>query len=294
MSDVRESFITIRSEEFKEEDSRFNITLRLDIGKNEYQERLQKIQQLGVEPSNNVVVITHDFESEEAAQDMVVRLNGFKETMGTELGELSECCETIKAEGRQLITCIRAPGELAAVASMLEPFAASIGEIADANQFVEFKIASTSNLKDVLTTQSESPAAVLLSGILIKLSLALHKDLAIKLTDFACNTVPEYEKQEVKMSGRLISSFRHLKLNIELRNPDENTKGAYKNEMIGGIMGMAQFVCGLTEQFGFLDVAKNGGAQTVARLCVSPILSAEFNLYAPTAIEALEKAANPM
>lgn len=294
MSDIHESFITLHSEDFKEEDSKFNITLRLDVGKNECQSRMQRIQALGIEPSNNVVVITHDFVSEEAAQDMVVRLNGFKETMGAELGHISECCETIKAEGRQLIVCIKTPSELASASEMIELFAANMGDIADMNEFFEFKVASTSNLKDVLTTQYESPAAVLLSGILIKLSLALHKDLAMKVTDFIANMVPEYEKNDVKLAGRIISSFRHLKLNIELRSPDEGTKGAYKNEMITGIMAMAQFVCGMTEQFGFLDPARNGGAQTTAIFCVSPILSAEFNLYAPTAIEALEKAANPM
>jgi hypothetical protein len=294
MSDLRESFITLRSEEYKEEDTRFHITLRLDFGMNECQDRFQRIQQLGVEPCNNTVVIMHDFATEEAAQDMVAKLNGFKDTMGAELGSFINFCETIKAKGRQLVVCFRAPADISNNLEILGPMAASMGELASVNQFVEFKIASTSNLKDVLTTQSESPASVLLSGVLIKLSLLAHKELPIKITDFISNLVPEYEKQEVKMTGRLISAFHHLKLNIELRNPDEGAKEAYKNEMIEGIMSMAQFVCGIAEQFGFLEVAKSGGSQTVAMICLSPLFSAEFTLYAPTAIEALEKAANPM
>jgi len=294
MSDLRESFITLRSEEYKEEDTRFHITLRLDFGKNECQDRLQRIQQLGVEPCNNVLVITHDFASEDAAKDMVSKLNDFKSVMGSELGPFMNSCETIKAEGRQLIVCLRPPTDVSNSFEILEPMAASIGEVASVNQYVEFKIASTSNLKDILTTQSESPAAALLSGTLIKLSLMLHKELPIKITEFASNIVSEHEKQEVRLTGKIISGFRHLKMNFELRSPSEGAKELYKNEMIGGIMSIAQFICGMAEQFGFLDVAKNGGSQTVAMICLSPIISAEFIVYAPTAIEGLQKAAYAM
>jgi len=294
MSDLRESFITIRSEEFKEEDTRFHITLRLDFGKNECQDRLQRIQQLGVEPCNNVFVITHDFASEDAAKDMVSKLNGFKDVMGSELGHFANFCETIKAEGRQLIVCLRPPAEISNAFEVLEPMAASIGEIASLNQYVEFKIVSTSNIKDILTTQSESPAAAFLSGVLIKLSLMLHKELPIKITEFMSNVVPEYEKQSLKFAGKIISGFRHLKMNFELRTPTEDAKELYKNEMIAGIMSAAQFICGMAEQFGFLDVAKNGGSQTVAMMCLSPILSSEYIVYAPTAVEGLQKAAYAM
>lgn len=294
MSDIRESSITIRSEEFKEEDARFHITLRLDFGKNECQDRMQKIQQLGVEPNNSVIVLTHDFVSEEAAQDMVAKLNGFKDMMGAEIGPLINCCETIKAEGRLLVVCMRAPADISNQFEILVPFAESLGEVASSNQYLEFKVASTSNLKDIVTSQAESPAAILLSGVLVRLALTLHRSLPERIAEFVSNLVPEYEKREVQLTGKVVSAFHHLKLNVELRNPDETTKEVYKNEMVAGIMKVAQFLCGMAEQFGFMDVAKSGGSQTVAMACLSPILSAEFTVYAPTAVEALQKAASPV
>lgn len=294
MSDLRDSYIHIHTENFKEEEAKLNIILRVDFSKSQCDERMQKIKELGIEPSNNAVVITHEFSSEEAAQEMVTKLNNFKDTMGNEMGPFADLWEVIKADGNRLIVCFRFSPDATATTGMLDPIAASLGDITTTNQFIEARIASVSNLKEIVTTQSQSPMAALLAGVSIKLSLAAHKDLPLKLTEFAANMVPEYEKKSVLMAGKMATAFNHLKLDIELREPTEAVKEAYKSEMIMGLMSAAQFACGMAEQFGFMEVAKTGGAQTVAMLCLSPIVSVQFTLYAPTAIEALEKAANPM
>ena len=99
---------------------------------------------------------------------------------------------------------------------------------------------------------------------------------------------PESEKSKVMLVGHSVATFDHIRLEIELREPSEAMKEAFKNEMLMGLMGLSQMLMSMGEQFGFMDVVRNGGSQTTATLCLSPILSFELGIYAPTAIEGVE------
>ena len=297
MSDLRESHIQIRTFDFKDEDFKFNLTLRYDLNKDLCTQRMDHIKGLGIEPSNNVVVITHEFVNEQSAQETVEKLNSLKEMFASEPssppGAFANLCETISSKENKVYVTMRLPPESAEISNMLEPAAEALGDLVNKQQYLEFKISTKDNLKDIFTGQLGSPAAAALSGLCIKLELMLHKDLPQKLFEFGSNFVSGSEKEEVARIGVFASAFKHLKLDFLLNKPNEDLKELHKNEMLMGIMFGSQMLYGMAEQFGFMEVLNNGGSKTTAILCLSPMISMEFSLYAPTAIEALQATANP-
>eukprot|EP01022_Parablepharisma_sp_SALTPOND_P018736 TRINITY_DN3103_c0_g1_i1.p9 TRINITY_DN3103_c0_g1~~TRINITY_DN3103_c0_g1_i1.p9 ORF type:complete len:316 (+),score=58.93 TRINITY_DN3103_c0_g1_i1:10033-10980(+) len=294
MSDNRESLISIRSVNFKDEDIKFQLSFRMDFGRNECAERMNKIKSLGIDPSNNAVAVTHEFVSEEAAQAMATKINEFKAAMGVQLGKMMELCESVRAEGKKVVVCLRLPPEGAAALSILEAVAESMGDFASKNQFLDFKFSNSATMKEIMSVTNASLVANVLQSLHMKLALSLNKELPVKIAEFVSSMAPESEKSKVMFAGRMASAFHHFNIEVELKDAKESAKQAYKNEIMMGMMGVSQMLFGMGEQFGFIEAAKNGGSQTTVMLCLSPILSFEFGLYAPTALEALENAANPM
>lgn len=292
MAEIRESLISIRSANYKEAEEKFAISFHMDFGTNECTDRMNKIKALGIDPSNNAVAIVHEFATPEAAQKMVDKVNELKAAMGEQMGKLTELFESIKADGKRVVACIRFPPEAAAPLGILNAVAGTMGDFVSQHQFIDFKIADSKGMLDILNDPA-SPAASAMSAALIKLTLSLHKDLPVKIADFIQTMAPEHEKPKVQMVGQVASSFHHFKLEIELREPTEMMKQAYKNEILSALIGMSQMALSMAEQFGFTEAIKNGGSKTTAMLCLTPMLSFEVNVFAPTTVEAMEKAAAP-
>ena len=122
----------------------------------------------------------------------------------------------------------------------------------------------------------------------IRLALSLQKDLPVKIADFVSSMVPESHRAKIKMAGSTIATFHHLKLDLELREPNESMKQLGKDAIMHGLVQVSQMAMGMGGQLGFIEVAKNGGVKTTAMLCLTPILSFEISLLAPTTLETLE------
>ena len=289
----RESVISIKSVSFKDEDVKFQIGLRMDFGKIQCTERMDKIRALGIEPSNNAISIVHEFESETAAENMVTKVNEFKAVAGPQIGKPMELLESIKAVGKKVVVSLRLPPEAVEPLSKLEDVSKSMGDFASRHQFLEFKIADCRNLNEIISDTTVSALSKALEAMCIKFTLSMNKLMPIKVAEFISTMAPGPAQAQVMLAGHAVAAFHHLKLEIELREPNEDMKQVLKNHILMGIIGGSQMLYGMGEQYGFMEVAKNGGAQTTAMLCLSPILSFEFTIFAPTAVQAIEKAASP-
>ncbi len=291
MEGNRESLIQIKCEGFKESDVKFQVALRMDFGKAQCSERTKAIEALGITPGANAVTVVHEFVSNDAAAAFVTKLNEFKAGMGASmLGPHIGLIESIRAEGPKVIACVRAPAEVIAQLAILDMAAGTMGDFADKHQYVEFKISDSHTLKDIFTDEKTSPLAVALEALCIRLTLSLNKDLPIKIADCICQLIPGPQQDQIKLIGSSIATFHHIRLEMELREPNEAMKQIAKDQIMMGLMSASQMVLGMAQQFGFADVIKNGGSKTTAMLVLSPILSFEFSILAPTALETLEKA----
>ncbi len=293
MTENRESLFQIKSAGFKDSDVKFQISLRLDFGRAQCSERMNKIKALGIDPSNNAIAVVHEFPNEAAATAFVAKATEMKTMLAPQIGKPAELLESIKAEGNKAVVTLRFPPEAAAPLGILEAVAGSMGDFADKHQFAEFRFANSRSLKDICTDQSASPIALAVETLCVKLVLSLQKDLPIKIADFVSQMAPESEKPHVALAGRAFAAFHHFKLEMDLKEPTEAMKQIAKNEAAMGLMSVAQMAVGMASQFGCMDVVKNGGSQTTATLCLTPILSFEFTLFAPTVVETLEKLSTP-
>jgi len=292
MEGNNESLISVKCANFKDEDVKFQIHLRVDFGKQQCTERMEKIKEYGIDPSNNAIVIVHEFPTEDGAQKMAEKINELKTMLAPQIGKPAELFESAKAQGKNVVASLRIPPEGAGPLAILDAAAANFGDFASKHQFAEFKIADSRSLKDIVFDQSSGVIAAALQALCIKLTLNLNHELPIKVADFICTMgPPESEAKKIKFVGHSVATFHHLKLEIELREPNEAMKQVLKNEVLGGIMGLSQMVYGMGTQFGVVDLLKNGGTKTTAWLCLSPILSFEFGVFAPTAVETIEQAA---
>lgn len=290
MEGNRESLIQIKCENFKEQEVKLQLGVRLDFGKSVCTERINKIKELGIDPGSNAVAIVHEFPTDAAAEAFVTKFNEFKAGMGASMmGDKLEMLESIKANGKKVIGSLRIPADLVGHLQILDAVASSMGDFADKHQYAEFKIADSRSLKEIFTDEVASPLAIALQGLCVKLTLSLQKDLPIKIADFVCQMAPESHRPQIQLVGNSVATFHHIRLEMELREPSEAMKQIAKNEIMMGMMSVAQMAMGMMMNFGFQDVVKNGGSETKAMLCLSPMLSFELNILAPTAYETLEK-----
>lgn len=293
MTDIRESHIIVRSGNYNPETAKFKLDFFIRCGKNEYAANFQKIQSLGIEPSNNVLVITHEFATEEAAQDAVEKLAKFYGDMSSQLGPLAQACEAPKTQGKTIIVPLRIPEMYAAYLMALDPIFASLEDITNTHQYIQLSIGSAVDIKESFSKEDTSPIAAFAAGSILKFALCTHKDLPKRVTALASEMGAPGDKKTLLTVGEIASSINHITLEVELAESTADAKEAFKNEIMMGTMMGAQMVCGMAEQFGLMDVAKNGGTKTTATLCISPAISLEFSLFAPTAFDTLQSMAAP-
>ena len=284
----RESTICIKGAKYKEDDVKFELAFRVDFGTTECQRRMDKIKAMGTEPANNCVLVCHEFETEEGMTKAAAKVEELK-TQGM-LGPATEVLEAVKKDGKKLIGCFRIPAEITGALSLLDGLAASLGpEFAAKNQYFEIMLSDSKALKDVVHDPSASVLSSALEAICIKLTLAVQKDLPIKIAEFVATLAPPMAQDQIKLVGQAFATFDHLKLDVVLRDPTEAMKGAYKDEMTMGIAQMGGMALMMATQLGVMDIAKTGGVRTIATLCFSPLLSFSFRVLAPTAVETLAK-----
>jgi hypothetical protein len=287
----RESFICIKSEHYKEAENKVFVGLKLDFGKQICNDRLAAIKALGIEPNDNCIVVVHEFDTEAAAKKLDETLEGFK-AQGM-LGPATALTEKAKIEGKRVALCVRLPPEVAAQCAILEAVAAHIGDLADKHQSFEFSYANSLSLKEILHDPVVTPLAAAWSSMCLKLKISAQKQTPVKVADFVSTMAKEDAKDKIKFIGEAISQFHHLRLEMELSEPGEALKQAFKAQIYQGLVGMAQMALGMGEQFGVMEIFKNGGVKTTATLCIKPFVSCEFTILAPTAIEGIEKLLSP-
>lgn len=283
MEEKRESVICVKGSEFKEADVRFGITFKMDFGKNECLENMAKISALGIAPSECAVAIVHEFDTEDGAKKFVEKLGELKEM----IPPLS-MMELTKAEGKKVIISVRLPPNLVDTVQILGAVADSMGDFASQHQFLEFKILISKAMKDFLHCTEGTPLSSALEALCLKLTLDTKKELPIKIAEFFKSLTGSTDPS-IDMVGNAVAAFHHLKLDVELRKPTEFLKSAFKDPIAGALMEIASRLYGMGTDMGFIDIVKQGGVKTVAYLCLAPILSFEFTLLAPTAVESIEK-----
>ena len=281
MGENRESVILVKSPNFKDEDAKFTLAFRFDFGTMQCSQRMDQIKGLGVEPSNNCALVTHDFETEEGAQQAATKILELKEMIPP-----LKYLESAKAIGKKLVACIRADAKFIEESNIIQVLAASMGDFAAINQYFELRLGTSRDLKAILGDSSASPLALALETFCFKATLSARKELPIKIAEFAASTVHSAEEQkQIKFVGRCFSTFHHLTYTVDLKEPTQEMRGSFKEAIASILMGGAQMAYGMLEQLGILEIAKTGGASTRLAFCISPLLSFEVNLFAPKALE---------
>lgn len=293
MAENRESCITVKSKEFKDEDTKFQVLLKVDFGTKQCNERINYIKNYGMDPPNNCALITHEFETEEAAKNCAAKVEEFKGEGGP-LGIAGKHIECYKTVGNKLVVSWRADANFIKDMEVMHEFATFLGDFASINQHLEFKIADSRGIKDIFVQNPQvSPMATFLSGFCCKLTLSARKDLPLKIGDFVATKVPEYEQKEVKMASRLFASFHHLNLEVDLADPSQEMKSTLKKEIMMGVSAIGGMIYQMGEQMGLLEIAKHGGNTTKLVFCVTPLVSFEITFFAPGAYETIEKINSP-
>ncbi len=291
MSENRESFITVKSADFKESDAKCRLNFRFDCGTAQCTERLNAIKELGVEVPNDCGVITHDFETEEDAAKLANVVNGLKTSQNPQFQEKLKLLETAKAIGKRFVAVWRADPDFIHDMKIMPEFTSTIGDLAHTNQWLEVTFADTLSLKEMIAEKTVSPLANALSGFCLNAKLSVSKEMPLKVVDFIMSKehIDESEGMRLKLTARVLAAFHHLNLEVDLRSPSEQMKLIYKNEIFMAATSLAQMLVSMVGGFGLMEVARRGSADTKLRFCVTPLLSFEINLHAPTAVESLEK-----
>lgn len=285
MGENRESVISVKSASFKDEDVKFQLSYRFDFGTKEYNERFQKIQAFGVDPPNNTLVVTHEFETEEAAKQMAAKM---LELQAGPFEEPLKLLKSAKAVGRTFVACFHPKEGFDEDMEEIKGFTTAIGDFAAVNQYFEFKLATSRSVKDIIQDPSKSPLTSALDAFCLKLNCSARKELPIKVSEYVATKVPPHEAEEAKLVGRAIAAFHHLTYNLELSPPKEDVMGEMKEGMVGMMSGLAKMLYGMAEQLGLASILKCGGSRINALFCITPLLSMEGNVFAPTVFETFE------
>jgi hypothetical protein len=288
MGENRESVILVKSPSFKEEDTKFSLVVRVDFGTQQCTQRMEQSKAFGVEPSANCIVITHDFETEEAAQQAAAKAMELKGVIPP-LKDL----ESAKALGKKLVVFVRPDeGDLANI-KVVDEFAKFVGDFAAINEYFELRLASSRDLKALLGDPSASPLALAAESICLKATLSFRKDLPIKIANFAASRSTSAEEQKkLKLAGHVYAAFHHITYTVDLKEPTGDMRETLKEPITGMMMMGAQMAYGMLSQLGIMEIAKAGGTSTRATLLMSSLLSFEVNLIAPKGFEVLTQLAS--
>jgi hypothetical protein len=288
MASNRESVIVVKGASFKEEETKFHMTFRYDFGTAECKQRIEGHKALGLEIGDNCLVLTHDFETNEAAQQAVDKLIALKPIL-----EPLQRIELIKASGKTLIAQMGISQDTLNKIPMLAEFASAVGDFASINQFVSIDLKASRDLKDMFCDPTASPLALGLDSMCLKLTLSARKEMPVKIADFVATRLPASQQPKVKLIGRGVSAFHHLTYNVDLKSLNEEMRTLMKADIeLPFHAGAQSFYAGLV-QLGLFDVLKSSSTTTKVTFCVSPLLSFDFSLYAPKTLEVLQAQASP-
>lgn len=280
MNDLRESHFIIKSDTFNPELTKLKFHLKLNFGSNEYEANLNKIKELGVEPSENVFVLSSEFNNEEAAQTAVTKISGIYENLFPTLG-IPPVWETPKAQGKVFVATFRAPEAVAGQLAMVEPMVNSLGEIASSDQYFEFELSTYSPIKEIISGGDNVPEADLKNGVLVKFALVTHKELPTKVA--ALLSSMGAEDSNLKLGSEILASIKHIRFDIGFSSHGPPNKEAMKNEVLGWIQTAFMALTPLD----LLDVVKTMGGTMKGTMCISPVVSIDLTIFCPEIIEAL-------
>lgn len=277
MNELRESHFIIKSGTHNPDLAKAKIQLKVNFGSNEYENNLNKIKELGIEPSENVFVISSEFNSEEAAQVAVTKVTNIYENILPTLG-IPAVWETPKAQGKVFVATFRVPEASAEQLKMLEPIVGSLGEMTSSDQHLEFEFSGDPSFKEVFTEEENVPE----SGSLVKFALVTHKDLPTKITSILSGMMGP-KADSLKIGGEVLASIKHIKFDIAFDQTSFLDKEATKNIMMASIQTIIMALTPLD----LLDVVKTIGGTIKGTMCISPIISVDLIIYLPALIETL-------
>jgi hypothetical protein len=275
MNDLRESHLIIKSDTFDSELSKLRVHFKTTFGANEYEANLNKIKQLSVEPSENVFVVSHEFSTEEAAQNAATKINNIYENMLSQLGPLSQVWETPRTQGRTLILCLRIPEEFAMRLSMIQPSA--LGEITSADQYFEVEVSGYSPTKELFEdSSSDSNLAI---GSFLKFALVTHKDLPIKVAELLVGV----GGNTASIVGSVLSSLKRVHFDFGIQQPTNPNKETLKNQLVEKVQTLYTTLA----PSGLYEVVKSMGETIKGTICISPTISLDLTIFAPAFPETL-------
>eukprot|EP00826_Nyctotherus_ovalis_P001566 TRINITY_DN10258_c0_g1_i4.p1 TRINITY_DN10258_c0_g1~~TRINITY_DN10258_c0_g1_i4.p1 ORF type:complete len:291 (-),score=90.69 TRINITY_DN10258_c0_g1_i4:240-1112(-) len=277
---LRESHILMKSTNFNEELVKFKFHFKISFGVNEYESNLSKIKELDVEPNNNVLVLAHEFGTEEAAQNAAVKINDIYENVLPQLGAIPQVWEMPKTKGKTLIACFRIPEEYGQHIAMIEPMISTLGEITSSDQHFEIEFATYSPTKEIFLESDNYTASDFVIGSFFKLSIVTHKDLPSKAAVLLSGM--GVEEDTVKVTNAVLSSLKHVRFEIEIEEGIPQ-KEALKNQILKGV----QMIHTTLSPLGLLDVVKSMEEKVTATMCISPVISLDVSLFTPTLAETL-------
>lgn len=278
--DLRESHILLKSTNFNEELVKFRFQFKICFGISEYESNLNKIKELDVDPCNNVLVLAHEFGTEEAAQNAATKINDIYENILPQLGAIPHVWETPRTKGKTLIACFRIPEEYGQHLTMVEPMVSALGEITSSDQHLEIEFSTYSPTKEVFLESDNYTASDFVIGSFFKLSLVTHKDLPSKTAALVSGMGVGGEG--VSVASTILSSLNHVHFEIDIEEGVPE-KEALKNQILKGVQAIHTALTPL----GLLEVMKSMGEKVTATMCISPAISLDVSLFAPAISETL-------
>jgi len=292
MNDIRESHIIIKSNNYNPElvDTKFHF--KINLGANEYEANLNKIKGLGVDPSENVFVLSHEFDTEEAAQNAVLKINDTLENappqLALQFAPVPPVWEKPKAVGRTAIVCFRVPELLTTQLAMIQPMISALEEISPTTQYLGFEVYNFSPPKEVF--EDSSSDSKLVTGSFTNFSLVTHKDLPNKVGSML--TEMGAPDTEVTVAKTIFSSLKRVHIDVEVAESNIKLDKEYIKSQL---LGMVQSVHKALAPLDLYEVAKSMGKMTNGTMCISPAISIDIGILFPSFSELLNivKLPNP-
>lgn len=287
---MRETHIQVKSAGFRPDDIKLKIEGKADFGTAKCKERMELIKSYGFEPANNLFLILHEYDSPEAAAAACKLINSFR-TGHPILQEEMKDVEMVKADGKTLVVGERATPDFAKSVATLHTQLIAFGDVIHTAHSASFELLNSSTVKDILMTDKSTPIAEALESFFLRFSISHSKELLAKFFDYVENLDPSKNPEEAlneKLGYMVMKCFHHLSLDIDLKEPNELCKNAFKAEIRDFLKGFLTQMKTLAQSLGVLELAKNSGAKTKCYVSLTPCLSLDITIHAPTAVSAVE------